>query len=104
MVDGILVDKCVDKGIEIRERISELLMRLSLKELFEFRYMQTDPNWSNFFYNTDTRQVSQYYNNYIILAILIESANRLYFVVNFVGLWGMQNLRESIYGQVYRSY
>ncbi|XP_011150874.1 atypical kinase COQ8B, mitochondrial isoform X2 [Harpegnathos saltator] len=57
MVDGISVDKCADMDVKIRERISELLMRLSLQELFEFRYMQTDPNWSNFFYNLDTRQL-----------------------------------------------
>lgn len=57
MVDGIPVDKCVDTDVKIRERICELLMRLSLKELFEFRYSQTDPNWSNFFYNFDTKQV-----------------------------------------------
>lgn len=57
MVEGIPVDKCVDMDVKIRARISELIMRLSLKELFEFRYMQTDPNWSNFFYNPSTNQV-----------------------------------------------
>ncbi|XP_011156488.1 atypical kinase COQ8B, mitochondrial isoform X1 [Solenopsis invicta] len=57
MIEGIPVDKCVDMNIKIKERISELVMRLSLKELFEFRYMQTDPNWSNFFYNLDTKQL-----------------------------------------------
>ncbi|XP_014469146.1 PREDICTED: aarF domain-containing protein kinase 4 [Dinoponera quadriceps] len=57
MVDGIPVDKCVDKDVKTREHISELLMRLSLQELFEFRYMQTDPNWSNFFYNLNTKQL-----------------------------------------------
>lgn len=58
MIEGIPVDKCINMDIKIKERISELIMRLSLKELFEFRYMQTDPNWSNFFYNLDTKQVS----------------------------------------------
>ncbi|XP_011639644.1 atypical kinase COQ8B, mitochondrial isoform X1 [Pogonomyrmex barbatus] len=57
MIEGIPVDKCADMDIKIRKRISELIMRLSLKELFEFRYMQTDPNWSNFFYNLDTKQL-----------------------------------------------
>ncbi|KAK7482187.1 hypothetical protein BaRGS_00026536 [Batillaria attramentaria] len=27
------------------------ILRLCLKELFEWRFMQTDPNWSNFLYN-----------------------------------------------------
>ncbi|KYQ58965.1 Chaperone activity of bc1 complex-like, mitochondrial [Trachymyrmex zeteki] len=57
MIEGIPVDKCIDMDITIKEHISELVMRLSLKELFEFRYMQTDPNWSNFFYNLDTKQL-----------------------------------------------
>ncbi|XP_029156008.1 atypical kinase COQ8B, mitochondrial [Nylanderia fulva] len=57
MIEGIPVDKCVDMDVKIREHISELIMRLSLKELFEFRFMQTDPNWSNFFYNIDTKQL-----------------------------------------------
>ncbi|KAL0132178.1 hypothetical protein PUN28_000152 [Cardiocondyla obscurior] len=57
MIEGIPVDKCVDMDVKTRERISELVMRLSLKELFEFRYMQTDPNWSNFFYNLDKKQL-----------------------------------------------
>ncbi|KAG5339534.1 COQ8B kinase, partial [Acromyrmex charruanus] len=57
MIEGIPVDKCIDMDITIKEYISDLLMRLSLKELFEFRYMQTDPNWSNFFYNLDTKQL-----------------------------------------------
>lgn len=27
------------------------MLRLCLREVFSFRFMQTDPNWSNFFYN-----------------------------------------------------
>ena len=26
-------------------------MSLCLREVFEFRFMQTDPNWSNFYFN-----------------------------------------------------
>ena len=33
------------------------ILKLCLKELFEFRFMQTDPNWSNFFYNPVTEKV-----------------------------------------------
>ncbi|XP_033336372.2 ubiquinone biosynthesis protein COQ8, mitochondrial [Megalopta genalis] len=57
MVEGIPVDKCVSLDMETREHICRLIMSLCLKELFVFRYMQTDPNWSNFFYNTYTRQL-----------------------------------------------
>ncbi|XP_076173990.1 ubiquinone biosynthesis protein COQ8, mitochondrial [Ptiloglossa arizonensis] len=57
MVEGIPVDKCTSMDVETREHICKLIMRLCLKELFVFRYMQTDPNWSNFFYNTNTKQL-----------------------------------------------
>lgn len=40
-----------------RNNVCFLVMQLCLKELFEFAYMQTDPNWSNFFYNDRTKQV-----------------------------------------------
>lgn len=32
-------------------------MKLCLNELFTFRCMQTDPNWSNFLYDASTKQV-----------------------------------------------
>ena len=57
LIEGVPVDKCADMDLETREHIARLIMHLCLKELFVFRYMQTDPNWSNFFYNTETRQL-----------------------------------------------
>lgn len=33
------------------------LLRLCLRELFEFRFMQTDPNWANFLYDASSHQV-----------------------------------------------
>lgn len=38
-------------------QISAWIIELCLKELFQFRAMQTDPNWSNFLWNPETRQV-----------------------------------------------
>jgi aarF domain-containing kinase len=32
-------------------QLGERLLRLCLREIFTFKFMQTDPNWSNFFYN-----------------------------------------------------
>ncbi|EFC46091.1 predicted protein [Naegleria gruberi] len=40
--------------IEVRNRVAKLILKLCLKELFEFRFMQTDPNWANFFYDPKT--------------------------------------------------
>ncbi|GBG28548.1 Atypical kinase COQ8A, mitochondrial [Hondaea fermentalgiana] len=55
---GVPIDKVVDTlSQEKRNRIGRLLLRLSLKELFEFRYMQTDPNFSNYMYDDKTGRV-----------------------------------------------
>uniref|UniRef100_A0A671PV33 Coenzyme Q8B n=1 Tax=Sinocyclocheilus anshuiensis TaxID=1608454 RepID=A0A671PV33_9TELE len=37
--------------------ISFNILQLCLRELFEFRFMQTDPNWSNFFYNSEQNKI-----------------------------------------------
>ncbi|CAH1756634.1 4010_t:CDS:2 [Entrophospora sp. SA101] len=42
---------------ELKDQIGESFLRLCLRELFEFRFMQTDPNWTNFFYNKKTRKI-----------------------------------------------
>jgi len=58
---GLPIDKAAAEGaIEPaeRDRIGERLLWLTLSELFKFRFMQTDPNWSNFLYEPRTRQLS----------------------------------------------
>ena len=40
-----------------RDRIAQSIFNLSLSELFRFRLMQTDPNWSNFLYNEKTDKI-----------------------------------------------
>lgn len=40
-----------------RDHIARSVMKLVLNELFTFRCMQTDPNWSNFLYDASTRQI-----------------------------------------------
>lgn len=57
LIEGVPVDQCVDLDYESRKHICKLVMELCLRELFQFRYMQTDPNWSNFFYNRETKQL-----------------------------------------------
>ncbi|XP_072406849.1 atypical kinase COQ8A, mitochondrial isoform X2 [Chiloscyllium punctatum] len=58
LVPGFPLDKADELSQEIRNYISENILRLCLQELFEFRFMQTDPNWSNFFYNPQTGKVA----------------------------------------------
>ncbi|XP_059160263.1 atypical kinase COQ8B, mitochondrial-like [Physella acuta] len=53
-IQGVPVDQCVDLEEETRNKIAHAILKLCLTELFEWRFMQTDPNWSNFFYNPET--------------------------------------------------
>ncbi|XP_067364309.1 atypical kinase COQ8B, mitochondrial isoform X2 [Channa argus] len=57
LVHGVPLDHCVDLPQETRNQICFNILQLCLRELFEFRFMQTDPNWANFFYNSDTNKV-----------------------------------------------
>lgn len=42
---------------DIKNFISENIMRLCLEEIAVFEYMQTDPNWANFLYNSKTNKI-----------------------------------------------
>ncbi|XP_061682786.1 atypical kinase COQ8B, mitochondrial [Syngnathoides biaculeatus] len=57
LVQGVPLDCCVDLDQETRNQICFNILQLCLRELFEFRFMQTDPNWANFFYNSETNKV-----------------------------------------------
>ncbi|VDM46056.1 unnamed protein product [Toxocara canis] len=49
-VEGIPVDKCVNEPQEVRDYIAAKFIELCLNEVFVWRFMQTDPNWSNFLF------------------------------------------------------
>ncbi|XP_033127887.1 atypical kinase COQ8B, mitochondrial-like [Anneissia japonica] len=57
LIDGIPLDKAIDLDQETRNMISLNILRLCLTEIFEWFVMQTDPNWSNFFYNADSKKI-----------------------------------------------
>ena len=42
---------------EVKSNISSEIMRLTLMEIYKFRFMQTDPNWANFLYNDKTGKI-----------------------------------------------
>uniref|UniRef100_A0A0W0F3K2 Putative ABC1-domain-containing protein n=1 Tax=Moniliophthora roreri TaxID=221103 RepID=A0A0W0F3K2_MONRR len=58
-VNGVSVGEAEILGLsqEHRNEIASSIVLLCLKELFEFRAMQTDPNYTNFLYNKRTRQI-----------------------------------------------
>ncbi|XP_070843457.1 atypical kinase COQ8A, mitochondrial isoform X1 [Chaetodon trifascialis] len=58
LVPGFPLDQAESLSQELKNEICENILTLCLRELFEFRYMQTDPNWSNFFYDPQTHRVS----------------------------------------------
>mmetsp|Transcript_25002 Transcript_25002/g.54077 ORF Transcript_25002/g.54077 Transcript_25002/m.54077 type:complete len:677 (+) Transcript_25002:226-2256(+) len=55
LVHGGTIDKVVDLDQSERNRIGKAIMRLTMLELFVWRFMQTDPNWGNFLYDVRTK-------------------------------------------------
>lgn len=53
-VEGTAIENLGDAPQEERNRVMTALIRLVLRELFEFGLMQTDPNFANFRYQRDT--------------------------------------------------
>ncbi|XP_029642256.1 atypical kinase COQ8B, mitochondrial-like [Octopus sinensis] len=56
-IEGVAIDKCIEIDQETRNWIGKHLLRLTLNELFNFRFMQTDPNWANFFFIPETKRI-----------------------------------------------
>lgn len=53
-VQGVHIDKIAEYPQNVRDRVGTRLLQLTLKELYEWRFMQTDPNWGNFLYDDTT--------------------------------------------------
>ncbi|KAK2764874.1 hypothetical protein FQN54_008571 [Arachnomyces sp. PD_36] len=56
-LNGIAVTKVQNPTQPQRDWIGTQIFRLCLREIAEFRYMQTDPNWTNFLYNSETNRL-----------------------------------------------
>jgi len=58
MIDGVSLEQACDlESQEKRNMIGDAILRLTLTELFVWRVMQTDPNWSNFLYCADDDRI-----------------------------------------------
>jgi aarF domain-containing kinase len=85
-VRGGTIDKVVDLSQTERNRIGRAILRLTMLELFVWRFMQTDPNWGNFLYDVGTcttylidfGAAREYDNEFVrgYLNIVIANANR----------------------------
>lgn len=56
-MEGTGVTKVTNLTQEQRDWIGTQILRLCLREITEFRFMQTDPNWTNFLYNSETKKL-----------------------------------------------
>ncbi|KAI1215046.1 ABC1-domain-containing protein [Annulohypoxylon truncatum] len=78
-MEGIGVTRGTSFTQEQKDWIGTQILRLCLREITEFRFMQTDPNWTNFLYNAATNK----------LELLDFGASREYperFVAQYVNL------------------
>lgn len=56
-MEGVGVTRVQTFSQEQKDWIGTQILRLCLREIVEFRYMQTDPNWTNFLYNAKTNRL-----------------------------------------------
>lgn len=56
-MDGVGVTRVQNFSQEQKDWIGTQILRLCLREITEFKYMQTDPNWTNFLYNSKTNKL-----------------------------------------------
>ena len=56
-VEGVPVESLQSQPQAVRDRVVTQLFSLLFRELFEFKLVQTDPNFANYRYNEDTEQL-----------------------------------------------
>ena len=56
-MDGVAVTRIRSFSQEQKDWIGTQILRLCLREIVEFKFMQTDPNWTNFLYNSETKKL-----------------------------------------------
>lgn len=56
-VGGIDVEQLVHQSQAVRDHVIELAFSLMFREVFEFKLVQTDPNFANYRYDIDTKQL-----------------------------------------------
>ncbi|XP_042429802.1 protein ABC transporter 1, mitochondrial-like isoform X1 [Zingiber officinale] len=85
LITGVPIDKVALLSQGVRDYVGEKLLELTLKELFAFQFMQTDPNWSNFLFDESTKIINlidfgaarEYSKNFVdnYLRMVIACAN-----------------------------
>ncbi|KAK3327895.1 ABC1 family-domain-containing protein [Cercophora scortea] len=84
-MDGVGVTRVTDFTQEQKDWIGTQILQLCLREITEFKFMQTDPNWTNFLYNPARNKLElldfgasrEYPDDFIGLYVrLLEAASR----------------------------
>lgn len=57
LISGIAIDKASELSQTVRNTIARRILELTMRELFDWKFMQTDPNWSNFMYDGTTNKI-----------------------------------------------
>lgn len=85
-LEGVGVTRVKSFNQEQRDWIGTQILRLCLREITEFKFMQTDPNWTNFLYNAENNKLElldfgasrEYPDKFITTYVrLLEAASRL---------------------------
>jgi aarF domain-containing kinase len=94
-VSGVAIDQAFLLPQEERDKLARKILKLTLNELFVFRFMQTDPNFSNFLYPEQNevlirpKSISFVFISFIsmcccaILAFQINSGDRKLRLIDF---------------------
>ncbi|WP_114766863.1 ABC1 kinase family protein [Vibrio rhodolitus] len=56
-VDGVKIESLTQAPQHVRDRVMHTLLALLFAELFEFKLVQTDPNFANYLYNHEQNKV-----------------------------------------------
>jgi len=91
---GRPVEEAAQQSADERNRIMQRLVELTLKELFEFKLMQSDPNFANYRYDPETGSI-------ILLDFgatreISEDISMLYRAMFSAGLLGQQERLEEL--------
>lgn len=57
-VSGVPIDHLASAPQDIRNRVATDMMVLTVRELFVYKFQQSDPNWSNYLYDAKTSMIN----------------------------------------------
>ncbi len=108
-VDGDPVESLTNQPEALRNRVSEQLFELALKEIFEFGVIQSDPNFANYRFNRETQKlvlldfgatrdfpkfIAAGYRD-LMLGALEKNCRKMYEAASEIGYFGVEMSSEQ---------